>query len=426
MTSAKRRLISVTREISALVKNGDHREALVLLSRLREVSTVDSFVYPLALNCCAALRLPAAAAALHALAAKSGLLHGNPFVSSALIDAYAKCFSPFLSYAQNLFDELPVRNSVVWSSIIAAYARSGDYLAAGEIIRRMDAPPLPSAFNAVVASATRKGDASAAFSLLKQMQERGIRPTVVTALALLPICFVTSSLHIAGEIHAFSIRNSFLPDIRLSSTLVEIYGRCGCPGYSTRVFDKVDNRDVVMWSALVSAYAFNGLGDAAMAAFKRMGVSGLEPDGVMFLAVMKACTHAGMPDQAKKYMDMMMNEYGMHPGNDHYACLVDAMARAGRLDEARRVVDQMPGKGSAKAWGALLGASRIHGNVLMAETAARALMEIEPGNAANLVILSSVYAAAGMHEAAEQAREEIQSLRMQRAPGSSWVSELES
>lgn len=429
-SAGRRLLVSCTKQMGAHVNGGRHREALALLAQMRaspELPDVDPFVYPLALKCCAALRLPGGAAAVHAHAVKGGLLPGNPFVSSALVDAYAKCFSPpALAPVQRLFDELPLRNAVVWGAMIAAHARAGDVAGAARLLDLMDVPRAASAFNSVIAALASAGPdgATRALALFRRMQAERIRPTLATFLALLPLFSAAAALNLVKELHSFSTRAALLPELRLGSSLVEAYGRCGSAAYARRCFDSLPEkeRDVVAWSSLVSAHALNGEPAAAMAAFRRMAAAGVSPDGIMFLGVMKACSHAGMADEGRRYLELMRREYQMEPGGGHYACLVDAVARAGRLEEARRIiVEEMPARKTAKAWGALLGACRTHGDVPLAEAAARALAEIEPENAANLVILSSVYAGAGMHEAAERVRREIHDRRLRRAPGSSWV-----
>ncbi|XP_078428591.1 putative pentatricopeptide repeat-containing protein At1g03510 [Wolffia australiana] len=404
--------------MAALVRAGRHEAALAALGRMRAAGILppaDAFAVTLAVTSCAALRGGAAAAAFHGHAAKSGLLPGSHFVASALIAAYAKCFSAAAA-ARRLFDELPHRNAVVWAAAVAAHARAGETGAAAELLASMPDPPPASAFNAVIAAA---GGATAplAATTLCRMHALGVAPTLATALTLLRSA---AAIHVR-QIHALSLRRRLLADRRLCSAVVEAYGRCGCPASAARIVDSAVDRDVVTWSALMSAYAVNGCAGAADAAFRRMVAAGVRPDGLTFLALIKACSHAGRPDEAQIYMAVMVSHYGIQPQPAHTACLVDALARAGRLEEARRAASRMPWEGSAAAWGALLNAARVHGDVKAAEAAARALAQKEPHNAANLVLLSGAYAAAGMAREAEDARGEIQTRRLARAPGTSWV-----
>lgn len=176
------------------------------------------------------------------------------------------------------------------------------------------------------------------------------------------------------------------------------------------------DRDVVSWSSLISACALHGEAETALEMFRRMEDAGLEPDGITFLAVLKACSHAGLPDEALRCFARMREA-----GSDHYACLVDVLGRAGRLWEAYEVIKGMPVEVTAKAWGALLGACRNFGELGLAEVAARALAVVEPGNAANYVLLGKMYASVGRMEEAQQVRREMEERGVRAAAGSSWV-----
>ena len=50
--------------------------------------------------------------------------------------------------------------------------------------------------------------------------------------------------------------------------------------------------------------------------------------------------------------------------------MIDLLGRAGRLDDAQNLMKSMPFEPDAATWGALLGASRIHGNTELGEKAA--------------------------------------------------------
>eukprot|EP00250_Pteridium_aquilinum_P018943 c24234_g8_i1 orf=376-723(+) len=60
---------------------------------------------------------------IHADIIKRGLVETNVFVGSVLISMYAKCGG--LAEAHLVLDELPVRDVVSWSTLIAAYAQKG-------------------------------------------------------------------------------------------------------------------------------------------------------------------------------------------------------------------------------------------------------------------------------------------------------------
>lgn len=85
----------------------------------------------------------------------------------------------------------------------------------------------------------------------------------------------------------------------------------------------------------------------------------------------------------------------------------------------------MPISPDARIWGALLGACRTHGYLEVAELAAGHLLELEPRNAGNYVLLSNVYAARGQWDNVEQVWEKMRGRLVQKTPGSSAI-EVES
>ncbi|CAN1123904.1 Putative pentatricopeptide repeat-containing protein At1g03510 [Linum perenne] len=183
----------------------------------------------------------------------------------------------------------------------------------------------------------------------------------------------------------------------------------------------MDEKDVVPWSSLISAYALHGQAMAALKIFNQMESAKVRPDEITFLAVLKACSHAGLADEAIGYLNRMHGDYGLVASSDHYSCLIDVLSRAGRLSEAYEVISGMPVKATAKAWGALLAACRTHGEMELAVIAARALFEIEPDNPSTYVLLSTVYANAGWQEEADEIRSKMKGLGVKVDPGGSWI-----
>ncbi|KAK6230160.1 hypothetical protein QUC31_001678 [Theobroma cacao] len=420
-TSNHLRLLSLTKQLTSHVNQGRHADALSLFHSMQASPslTLDPYVFPLVLKSCAAISRPRLGSSIHAHATKSSLL-SNPFVACALVDMYGKCFS--ISSARRLFDEIPQRNVVVWNSLISLYTRCGRVDEALHLFQYMDVGPNESTFNPIIAGLSELEDGPfMATEFYRRMQRVGLRPNLITLLALLPACVGVAALSLIKEIHSYALRSNTEPHPQLRSGLVEAYGRCGCLVYARNVFQCMEERDVVAWSSLISAHALHGEAKAALEVFQQMELAKVWPDDITFLGVLKACSHAGLADEALGYFDRMHKDYKLEASADHYSCLVDALSRAGRLYEAYRVIKEMPVKPTAKTWGALLGACRTYGEVELAEIAGRALFEIEPSNAANYVLLARIYASVGRYEEAQGMRMEMKERGVKVAPGGSWV-----
>ncbi|KAK6918769.1 E motif [Dillenia turbinata] len=72
------------------------------------------------------------------------------------------------------------------------------------------------------------------------------------------------------------------------------------------------------------------------------------------------------------------------------------LLRAGRIEDAVEVVKSIPMEPSGSVWGSLLKCCKLHGNASLAEFVAERFFEVEPNNPGNHVMLSNIYANAGM------------------------------
>ncbi|XP_027341174.1 putative pentatricopeptide repeat-containing protein At1g03510 [Abrus precatorius] len=413
------RLLSYTKLISTHISHSRHHEALAVFHHIHSTLALplDPHVFSLILKSCTSLHRIQLATSLHAHLTKSSFL-SNPFVSSSLLHLYGTCIS--LSQALQLFHQTTPRNVVVWNTIISLYAHH--LPTALQLFHSMDIPPNESTFNPIIAALAASNDGSFnAISFYRKMITLNLKPRLITLLALLPAAVGVAALNLVKEIHGYAVRNWIDPHHQLSSGLVEAYGRCGSIVYADSVFWRMRDKDVVAWSSVISAYALHGEANTALGIFRQMEVAGVKPDGITFLAVLKACSHAGLADEALWYFRRMREDYGVEPSSDHYSCLVDVLSRAGRLQEAYEVIKGMPVKVTAKAWGALLGACRNFGELRLGEIAGRALAEVEPGNAANYVLLAKMYASVGRMEEAQKVMREMKERGVKATAGSSWV-----
>ncbi|KAK2987129.1 hypothetical protein RJ640_019689 [Escallonia rubra] len=131
--------------------------------------------------------------------------------------------------------------------------------------------------------------------------------------------------------------------------------------------------------------------------------------------------HSALVDEGKKYFDKMQNEYNLEPWPQHYACLVDLLGRANYLDEAFQFVKSMQMQPTSAVWCALLGACRIHSNKELGDFAAMKLLELDPANPGNYVLVSNVYAATGRWEDVDVVRRNMKVKGLKKDPACSWI-----
>ncbi|BFG41569.1 hypothetical protein CerSpe_278430 [Prunus speciosa] len=143
----------------------------------------------------------------------------------------------------------------------------------------------------------------------------------------------------------------------------------------------------ISWNALITGYSMHGHGHDAIHAFLQMLEDGFRPNGATFVAVLSACRHSGLIETGLQLFHTMVRDFKISPELVHYGCVVDLLARAGRLDEGREFIES-----DASVWRALLNACRLHSATNLAGTIFEKLVELEPMNAGNYVLISNIYA----------------------------------
>ncbi|MFS8000078.1 putative tetratricopeptide-like helical domain superfamily [Helianthus anomalus] len=88
--------------------------------------------------------------------------------------------------------------------------------------------------------------------------------------------------------------------VSVISSLISVYSRCGYFKDSLNSFSETKTHDVVLWSSMIAAYGFHGMGKEAVELFNQMENEGLESNGVPFLSLLYACRHCGLKDEGIK------------------------------------------------------------------------------------------------------------------------------
>ncbi|KAL3629495.1 hypothetical protein CASFOL_026717 [Castilleja foliolosa] len=111
-------------------------------------------------------------------------------------------------------------------------------------------------------------------------------------------------------------------DVFIISTLVDMYSKCGNMQDSVLMFEKSSKRDFVTWNAMACAYAHHGHGYEALRIFEQMKLEKISPNHATFVAVLRACAHIDLVDQALHYFILMPTEYRLEPQLEHYSSMV--------------------------------------------------------------------------------------------------------
>ncbi|KAK0602087.1 hypothetical protein LWI29_030209 [Acer saccharum] len=252
------------------------------------------------------------------------------------------------------------------------------------------------------------------------MVAENVMPDNVTMTILIVVAAEVGELNQGRWIHGMVVRTGMKINAFLGSALINLYWKCGSIEKAIMIFRDITEKDVTVWTTMITGFAFHGYGRRALELFSEMQEEEM-PNKVTILAVLTACVHCGLVDEGLELFSSMKENYGIEPRIEHYGCLVDLLGRSGRLTEAKDVIDKMPMKPSQSIWGAMLSNCRAHGNVEMAEIAWRELLKLEPGKEGGFVLLSNIYAANKKWSFSDKIREVMENRGVKKTAGCSSI-----
>ncbi|KAL8506358.1 hypothetical protein ACS0TY_017294 [Phlomoides rotata] len=308
-------------------------------------------------------------------------------VANTLVSMYAKCGS--ISEALRFFEEMPVKDSVSYSAVISGFVQSGY--------------------------------AEEALQMFQKMQLKGVSPELATMMGFLPACSYLAALQHGICAHGYSMVCGFTADISICNALIDMYSKCGKMDDAKCVFDKMHEKDVVSWNAMIVGYGIHGRGMEAILLFQDMQNHSYKPDQITFIALLAACSHSGLVTEGKHLFSVMSQEFHIVPKIDHYFCMVDLLGRAGLLGEAHRLITTMPFEPDAHLWSALLAACRVHKNVELGEEVSGKIQALGHSSPGNFVLMYNLYTTVQRWDDAANVRIQQKELGFKKKPGCSWT-----
>ncbi|PIA28328.1 hypothetical protein AQUCO_07200173v1 [Aquilegia coerulea] len=386
-----RNAVSWNGMIAGFVQNGHDLEALELFYRMRIAGIeLTQMIFATVIKLCSNLKQLSFARQLHCRVLKSAF-DSDCNIRTALMVAYNKCCE--MDDAYSLFTTLyGFRNVVSWTAMITGYLQNGGKEQAASLFCQM----------------SREGG--------------GIKPNEFTFSSVINACAAPMAAVEQGkQCHGISIKAGYHNALCVSSALVTMYAKRGSAESAHEVFKRQRDRDLISWNSMITCFAQHGYGKKALEIFKEMQALEMKMDGITFIGVICACTHAGLVEEGRSYFDSMVKDYQIKPTMEHYACMVDLYSRAGKLKEAMDLINEMPFPAGATVWRTLLGACRVHLNVELGKLAGEKLISLEPQDSSAYVLLSNIYSAAGKWDERAKVRKLMDARNVKKEAGYSWI-----
>ncbi|EFJ18871.1 hypothetical protein SELMODRAFT_111998 [Selaginella moellendorffii] len=301
---------------------------------------------------------------------------------------YSKCGR--IDEARCVFRRIKNKNPVSWNAIIAAFSQCGDFASALEFYVEH---PVPDKITLILAAKA---------------------------------CASLGDLDRGREIHARAVELGLESDLLVANSLIGMYGKCYCVGDAKRLFDGLDakNRDVISWNSIIAAYILAGMSSQALELFRermdtemelatslvimyckfgcvrdamavfsgmrsrdvvawtamitafsqqehtsmeavdyfcRMDLDGSKPDEVTFASVLGSIARLGLLSRGRSvHCDVLA--CGFQSDVVVGTALLDMYSKCGSLIDAKRAFNDLGGSRNLVSWNAMIAAMAKHGD----------------------------------------------------------------
>lgn len=264
---------------------------------------LDKFTMPSVIKACAWVRCLRSGKEIHGFVMKSGL-DEDIFLLNALISMYGECGN--ISSAGLLFDEMPEKDSVSWSTIIRSHFQNGLLYEAVQLVR--------------------------------DMHLSGSRPSDILMITVGSLLGDLGSSGPAKSMHAWVIRNSSdekMMKTPLTTALINMHTKCQNLLLAKRLFDGLTEKNIVSWTCIISGcIRCRELKEAAKH-FSRMLGQGIAPNEVTLLSLVIECGYLGALQLGKQIHGYILRGFEVSSSLD--SVLIDMYGKSGGIKYAREL-----------------------------------------------------------------------------------------
>lgn len=293
--------------VTSYIKNGHPESAFKIYVFLRKNGIrLDNFTMPSVIKACARVGYVRFGEEIHGFVVKSGL-DEDVFLLNALISMYGECGK--ISSAGFLFDEMPERDAVSWSTIIRSHFRNGLFYEAVELVRDM------------LLSGSRPNDA------------------VMITMGSLFAHLGNSVLAKVG--HAWVIRNNsheMMMKTTLTTALISMHAKCQNLLFARRLFNGLTEKNIVSWTSMVSGCIRCRQLQEAAELFSRMLGEGIAPNEVTLLSLVIECGSLRALQLGKQIHGYILR--GFRITSALVSALIDMYGKSGEIKYADKLFNK--------------------------------------------------------------------------------------
>lgn len=300
---AERNLVSWALMISGAVQNGEFRVGLeVYLALIRSGLQPNEFTLGSVLKICASAGSYEFGSSIHCSALKIGI-EQNIFVGGSILNMYAKLDD--IQSAKAVFDSMNKVDIGCWNAIIGGYVQCSYGIAALKIV--------------------------------SLMLSRGVNMDQFTFINALKGCSITGNLDFGKQLHGMMIQSNMEYSTSLMNCLMDVYFRNGREDLAWKVFNRIQNKDVISWNTTFASSQHENARKLA-SLFCRFRLDAVKPNHITFSILFRLCADLVNLDLGLQFFCLSL-QFGFIDESNITCSLINMFSRCKAMEMACMIFD---------------------------------------------------------------------------------------
>ncbi|KAL5762089.1 hypothetical protein ACOSP7_018353 [Xanthoceras sorbifolium] len=226
----------------------------------------------------------------------------NTYSQNRTIDAFIKAGN--LNSANQLFDEMPLRDVVTYNLLISGHGKYG----------------LP----------------KQALYLYNEMVSYGIRESASTFSSVISVCTDAGFYKEATQVHCRAVSFGFGSNLYIGSSLVGLYMRMKFDVKALKLFDQLPERSLPTWNLMLRGFCELCRSNELLRLYAKMRFDGVEPNELSFCYLIRGCSNVRFVNEGKQLHCHVIKLGWVDTGVFLANALVDFYSACGSLTDATK------------------------------------------------------------------------------------------
>ncbi|XP_043694017.1 pentatricopeptide repeat-containing protein At2g13600-like [Telopea speciosissima] len=246
-----------------------------------------------------------------------------------------------LEIARKMFDEMPTRTVVSWNTMISGYSQWGRFEEAMNLVSQMHRTGMnlnETTFSSVLSACARLKSLHDGKQIHGLVLKSGSENFDLVGSSLL--YFYANCFEIKDARRVFDVLQE--GNVLLWSLMLVGYAKCNLMEDALHIFNKMPIRDVTVWTTLISVYSRSeNECEKALELFLLMRMSGeASPNEFTLDSIIRACGRLGVLDSGKVAHGLAIG-YGFESDHSIGGALIDFYCNCDAVEDAKRVYVQL-------------------------------------------------------------------------------------